>query len=263
MAKTPLDAPSAGTPDARLSNIETTWTQILNAHRAEEGSRLAAQQNLLLRYYGAVYRYLLAISRDPVVAEDLAQDFAVRFLRGDFHRADPGRGRFRDLLKTAVRNLAKDYQRKQQRVPRSLDEGGDKQAIPDALTDDSFDKQFLDKWREELLSRAWQGLLAVEKGGGQPYWTLLQRKTEDPKVRSAQLARELSGLLKKPCSEASARQLLHRARELFADLLVEEVIQSAETNEIDKLEQELIELDFTDYCRSALERRRQRRKKKP
>ena len=101
----------------RLSRIQTMWSKLL----ATSAGAAAEQQRheLLVRYYGAAFRYLLGILRDPAVAEELAQDFAVRMLRGDFRRADPQRGRFRDFLKTAVRHLVIDYWR-QQGNPRSF-----------------------------------------------------------------------------------------------------------------------------------------------
>jgi len=46
-----------------------------------------------------VYRYLLGVTRDPVTARELANDFAVRFLEGKFQRAKPENGRLRDLIK--------------------------------------------------------------------------------------------------------------------------------------------------------------------
>ena len=63
---------------------------------------------LVLRYGGAVHRYLLASLRDVDAADELAQEFALRFLRGDFKNADPGKGRFRDFLKRAVYRLMVD-----------------------------------------------------------------------------------------------------------------------------------------------------------
>jgi hypothetical protein len=51
------------------------------------------------------------------------------------------------------------------------------------------------------------------------------------------------------------RQLLHRARERFADLLLEEVAQSLDAPTPELLEQELIDLRLLDCCRTALERR--------
>ena len=52
-----------------------------------------AQKLLMEYYFGAVYRYLRVSVRDPEAAADLAQDFALRFVRGDFKKADPSRGR--------------------------------------------------------------------------------------------------------------------------------------------------------------------------
>jgi hypothetical protein len=53
---------------------------------------------------------------------------------------------------------------------------------------------------------------------------------------------------------AGVRQALHRARQKFADLLLEEVAQSVEDPTPEHLERELVELGLFDYCRPALER---------
>jgi hypothetical protein len=61
------------------------------------------------------------------------------------------------------------------------------------------------------------------------------------------------------------RQLIHRGRELFGDLLVGEVARSlqvapAEPAGADRVEEELIELGLLfSYCKAALERCRGRR----
>src|SRR5262249_42324166 len=70
---------------------------------------------------------LRAMVRDDDAAEELTQEFAVRFLRGDFRQADPSRGRFRDLLKRALRHLAIDYWRRQR---------AEKERLPISLVDD-------------------------------------------------------------------------------------------------------------------------------
>jgi RNA polymerase sigma-70 factor (ECF subfamily) len=74
---------------------------------------VAAQRVVLLRYYQPIFRYLRAMVRDDDTAEELTHEFAVRFLRGDFRRADPSRGRFRDLLKRSLRHLVIDHWRRQ------------------------------------------------------------------------------------------------------------------------------------------------------
>ena len=97
--------------DQRLSKIATMWTAVLQAHGAGADTVVVARNRLLLRYSGAVYRYLLGAVRDPEAASDLCQEFAMRFLRGDFRRAAPDRGRFRDYVKVALVNLVNDHHR--------------------------------------------------------------------------------------------------------------------------------------------------------
>ena len=84
-----------------LSRIETHWTAVFR-RTGPAAEAAEAQAALMRRYGGAVHRYLLASLRDAEAADDLSQEFALRFLRGDFRNADPGKGRFRDFLKRAV-----------------------------------------------------------------------------------------------------------------------------------------------------------------
>src|SRR5580765_3685129 len=110
----------------RLSRIETLWTQMFHATAPEDkaGKPEGPARDLVLRYYGAVYRYMLGIVRDEELGMELTQEFATRFLRGDFKKANPERGRFRDFLKVSLRNLVMDHYRKQKIVrdkgPRQL-----------------------------------------------------------------------------------------------------------------------------------------------
>jgi RNA polymerase sigma-70 factor (ECF subfamily) len=235
----------------RLSRIKTHWSALLQAHGAAGDAATAAQRELLLNYYGAVYRYLLAPLGDADVAEELTQEFAVRFLRGDFRRAAPERGRFRDFLKVSVRHLMLDHWRKKGRGPADLP--GD--AAAPAAAGEDLDRPFLEKWREELLALAWKALREVQEQAGLPYYAALRLKTERPELRSGQLAEQLGAQLGKRLTEDGARQLLHRARQKFADLLVAEVARSLTEPTPEELEQELIDLELLVYCRSALQRR--------
>src|SRR5262249_5505389 len=107
--------------DPRLTHLTTQWTLIFQTHRGTAEQVAAAQAVLMDRYSGAVHRYLLAGLRDPEAADELAQEFALRFLRGDFHRADPACGRFRDFVKRSLRNLMTDYRRRRSRSRTSGD----------------------------------------------------------------------------------------------------------------------------------------------
>src|SRR5262245_10436689 len=109
--------------DQDLSQITTIWNDVHKAHFGSEETIHAAQERMLNRYSTAIKRYLLGAVRDRDAADDLYQTFAERFLRGDFQRANPDRGRFRQFLKTALYHMIVDYQRQQRRRPVQLSAG--------------------------------------------------------------------------------------------------------------------------------------------
>jgi RNA polymerase sigma-70 factor (ECF subfamily) len=200
------------------------------------------------RYCGAVYRYLLGAVRDGEVAEELTQEFALRFLRGDFRGADPERGRFRDYLKTALIHLVNDYHRARQRWPRAL--GGDtpEPAAAESLAD--AERDFLTDWREELLERTWKALAMANPTSH----AVLLLRLENPEMPSAQMAEQFTARLGKPRNSAWVRKTLQRAHDRYADLLLAEVANSLPAATPEALRQELQELDLLKYCRTALER---------
>jgi RNA polymerase sigma-70 factor (ECF subfamily) len=239
------------TLDQRLSRITTLWSKMLEAHGGDTDAATAAQAVLLQRYSGAVYRYLLGVLRDPDLAEDLAQEFALRFVRGDFRRVSPERGRFRDYLKTALRHLVADYQRSQQQRPRLLSPDAPEPAAPSADRLDS-ETDFLAGWRQELLERTWDALARHNPA----YHAVLRFRVQNPETTSAEVAERLSAQLGKRLTGDWVRKTQQRAQAKYADLLLAEVGQSLDTTDPEALRQELQELDLLRYCRSALARHR-------
>jgi RNA polymerase sigma-70 factor (ECF subfamily) len=239
---------------ARLSALRTRWTLLAQAHGADADAAETARRDLLLRYHRAVYRYLLGMLREPAAAEELAQEFAVRFLRGDFRNADPGRGRFRDFLKGALRHLACDHWRRRSRSPAALGEDQAEECAAPGGDPDDLDRPFLEHWREDLLARAWEALQEEEGRSGRPHHRVLRHRAEHPEAPIGELAAWFSGLRGRPVSDEAFRQLLHRARARLADLLVAEVAQSVPTDDPEVVAEELIALDLMGYCRSALKR---------
>jgi RNA polymerase sigma-70 factor (ECF subfamily) len=150
------------------------------------------------------------------------------------------------------------YQRRQRRTPQSqpLPAEAPQLAVvePPSAT---ADKEYQDLWRDELLAKVWEELHAFEKQTGQPCYTMLLLRSEEPDLTSDHMAERLSPRLGRPLTAAGVRQTLHRARVKFADLLVAEVGRSLETAAPDRIEQELIDLDLLPYCRAALDRRTQ------
>jgi RNA polymerase sigma-70 factor (ECF subfamily) len=267
---------SAHSANRVLSCISTSWSEVYRAHQGQGDEVATAQRRLLLRYYQPIFRYLRAIVRDADAAEELTHEFVVRFLRGDFRQADPSRGRFRDLVKQALRHLAIDYWRRKrvekERAPVPLRDDwpaapaeADWRRCPPPRRPAAFrvegdtaeaDRAFLRGWRVELLSQAWRALARFQEQTCCSYHTVLRLRADRPEVSCVELARLAGARRGRPFSEAAVRQVLRRAREKFADLLVAEVARTLATSDADTIEQELIELDLLSYCRGPVARMR-------
>jgi RNA polymerase sigma-70 factor (ECF subfamily) len=233
--------------NTNLANTTTLWGLVNDANSGPEEAARRAREALLDRYKGAVRRYLLGALRDPDAADDVAQEFFLRFVRGDFRNADPQKGRFRDLLKTTLFHLIVDHQKRRKAVPQPLPAGDCGPAVADPQV---MDEQFRDSWRKQLLSQAWKAL----RGRDAVYFSVLRLRAEQSDLSSAQMAERLTGELGHPVSADWVRTRLHRAREQFADLLLDELAQSLDNPTRERLEDELADLRLLSYCQDAVAR---------
>ena len=231
---------------SRLEAISTRWTLLDRAHHGGDQEAAAARAHLLDSYGGAVRRYLLGALRDPDAADDLFQDFAYRFLHGDFRSANPERGRFRDFLKGVISHLTADFHKRRQRQHPNLPQDFPEPAAESA----DADRAFQESWRDELLAQTWQSLAAAEKLTGQPFHTVLRLRADHPELRSPELAKQLAETMQRPLTAAGVRQLLHRAREKFADLLKQQVLASLSSDDPDELNDELRDLGLLAYVQT-------------
>ncbi|MCI0457713.1 MAG: hypothetical protein L0Z62_12145 [Gemmataceae bacterium] len=236
----------------RLSLIPTLWSLVYQAHYGPAEVANPARQQLLERYGGAVQRYLCKVLRDPDAAEEVFQEFALQLLHGDLRGANPKRGRFRNFVKGTLFHLIADYRHQQRKWPGPLPaDGAALAANPEAV---DSDRQFVESWCDEFLARAWAALAAIEARTGQPLYAVLRFRADHPEMRSPQMAEQLTAQLDRPFTAGGIRQILHRAREKFAELLLDQVTHSLENPTAEQLAQELVELGLLDYCRPALER---------
>jgi len=240
--------------NARLSRISTVWTQVGRAHDDAPDARLQAQTDLLRRYQEAIYRYLLAATRSPDLADELFQEFALDFVRGGLRHADPQRGRFRDYLRMTLSHLVSRHRSRQRRPAIELSEA---QEVESPAEEVDLDREFIENWRRELLGHAWTGLDAWQRQSGQPYYAVLQFRSEHPDASIAEMAAQLTSQLRpdRPFTETGIRKTLQRAREKFEEILLDELARSLEDPTPENLEQELIDLRLLAYCRRALDRR--------
>ena len=210
---------------------------------------------LRLRLYAFVRRR----GHDPDSAADLVQGLFAHLLEHNtLAAADPGRGRFRDFVKGVLFHLVADHHRRRQRQPRPL-LADHPEPVTDSPPGAEGEQAFLDSWRDELLARAWSALAEVERARGQPYHTVLRFRAEHPDLPSPRMAEQLGPVLGKPLTAVGVRKTLDRAREKFADLLLDEIAQALEEPTAEQLEQELIDLGLLDHCLPALRRRAGRR----
>lgn len=235
-----------------LSQIATQWTMLRQAH-GEADDAAAARQLLLQRYCGAVFRYLLRAVRDPSVAEDLTQEFALRFVEGRFGQVDPAHGRFRNYVKGALFRLVQDHYRQRLKGPKEVPLPDD--ALFAAPDDAAADQAFRDSWRQELLARAWTALEAAEQSTGQPYHAVLRLRVDQPELSSADIAARLAERFGKTFSQVGIRQLVHRARERFAELVLADVRESMAGAPREQVIEELAELNLLKYCQDLLDQR--------
>jgi RNA polymerase sigma-70 factor (ECF subfamily) len=224
--------PSGGQPG--LDQISTRWPQIKDPVQ------------FVMRYAPAIQKYLEALLKNSHDAEELTQDFLLRGILHGFVRTSQLRGRFRDYLKTAVRNAALTYLQRRRRTRP----GG---ARPEHLSDPAAppsraDEDWLAEWRQCVLDRAWQALERHQsRSPGNLAHTVLRLATDHPDDDSATLAARAMALIGRPFRADAFRKQLSRARRLFAELLVAEVAHTLERPTPAEVELELVETGLMPY----------------
>ncbi|MGI9517327.1 MAG: sigma factor [Pirellulaceae bacterium] len=237
--------------EERLSRLETLWSVVYRAHGDETIDAAAARHELMDRYGGAAKRYLRGALRSDSDAEEVFQEFSLRMIRGDFHRADEEKGRFRQFVKTALFRMIVDFQRAR---GKSAGQQHLQQAPEPAIEDPLGDDAFAQSWRKELIEKTLARMQDLDVEQNRGLCEILQIRIQNPQMRSPDLADLASQSLNKTITAENYRALLRRARLQFATILLDEVTQSLDMPTPDSLESELAELDLLEYCRPALER---------
>jgi RNA polymerase sigma-70 factor (ECF subfamily) len=225
--------------------MSTPWSLIRRAHEGDPSAARDAQRELIERYRRAAYRYLLRAVRSSEAAEELFQEFAFRLIRGDFRNANPSAGRFRDYLRASLGHMINDHRRYRQRSPRPLQD--DVPAPTPPPRDDEED--FMQSWRTEMLNHAW-AKLETENA---TQHAVLAYHVQHPDSTASELSQAISTSLGKSLKPSNVRVTLHRARERFAEALLEEVAQTLDCPTREELAEELRALDLLKLCRRPLQ----------
>jgi len=235
----------------RLDEISTEWGIVYDpAHFVQ-------------RYAPAVQRYVGALIRNCHDAEEVVQDFFLRIARHGLLRPSQG-GRFRDYLKAAVRNAARNYLCRS-RVPKPVDPGLLQESLADK-TQAASDQVWTKEWRKCLLERACRALEQHQsQSQGNLFHVVLNMIVNHPLDDSKTLAARTSAVIGRPLRDEAFRKQVSRARRLLARLLVREVAQTLGDSSPAQVKEELIVLGLWEYIRDHLtvERRPSRRKPPP
>src|ERR1041385_1860776 len=91
----------------------THWSVILNAAHGDSPSALQALSTLCQTYWSPIHSYIRSRGYASADADDLTQEFFMRFLEKQQYRAaDRERGRFRSFVLACLKNfLNKEHER--------------------------------------------------------------------------------------------------------------------------------------------------------
>jgi Sigma-70 region 2 len=202
------------------------------------------------RYVSAIQSYFEALLKNPHDAEEVSQEFMLRVVQVGFVRVKPELGRFRDYLKTAVRNAALNYQQRRRSPARN---NADMTHVAAPSSPLAADAEWLASWRRCLLSRAWRALAKHERRRpeGLPF-TVLRLKAQHANEDSMSLAARTAKVSGRPVRVDAFRKQVSRARRLFASLLVKEVSQTLDGATPARVAEELQAIDLMKYVRDLL-----------
>lgn len=270
-------------PPSNLGKIQTHVSKIERAFgKAEKsGEQAQEQENYLAEsmeqimrdreafiklYQPAAMSYIRGVlvrissTNSPSLADDVGaiwSNLVTRLLEGNFSsfKHTGKQGSFRAWLRRVIANECKQHQRAH---AHTLGKKGPKHAVPlndevDPETVDAEDRSLEQALRKTVIQRAYE---ALEDDGLNGVAVLFSAQRGGA-FTSQELADHLSAKSGKTFSADAAKKRLQRGRELFAQNLLEQVALLDGTDDLDRIEETLVELDLMGNCRKALAARRE------
>jgi RNA polymerase sigma-70 factor (ECF subfamily) len=212
----------------------TRWSVVLRAGSDHAEAAHAALDQLCRDYWYPLYAFVRRKGHSPDNAADLTQEFFAKLLRSDFAAGlQPEGGRFRSFLLTALnRFLINEWQKGQRAkrgsglVPASLEaliqEQGEASYVRELAHGDTPERLFDRVWAETLLARVLERLAGECAGRANTRFEVLRpflaAGETPPSLEEAALQLELS--------LPAFKSLLHRFRQRYRELLIEEIGQT-------------------------------------
>ncbi|HJP97783.1 MAG TPA: sigma-70 family RNA polymerase sigma factor [Rhodanobacteraceae bacterium] len=205
-----------------MGRFDTTrWSVVLQA-RGDPAAARRALETLCRTYRPPVLAFVRSRGYQADAAEDLTQAFFARFLERAWHSsADPGRGRFRSFLLTALKRFLIDADAEATALKRggafrfeTLEEDAD----DDAGTSETPESVFEREWAHAMLDAAFARLREEARSAGKlPLFERLSEFLIEPPDDSdyERVAADLK--LRRNTFAVAVHRLRHRLRELVRD----------------------------------------------
>ena len=228
--------PSAGPHDFRT----THWSVVLEAGLSHSAQSAAALDQLCHAYWQPLYFYVRRHGYDEHEAKDLTQEFFSRLLEKNvLETVEPGRGRFRYFLQTALKHFLANEWNRSQRQKRG---GGVQTFSLDAKSaEDHYQLEpqtnltpevlFERRWAQTVFERI-MDRLEQESGAGakrRRFDELKPYLLDDPDAATyAEVANRLQ------LTEGAVKSAVHRLRQRSRELFIEEIAHTvSRPDEID------------------------------
>lgn len=209
-----------------MGRFDTTrWSVVLRA-RGDPAVARRALETLCRTYRPPVLAFVRSRGYQPDAAEDLTQAFFARFLERAWHSsADPGRGRFRSFLLTALKRFLIDADSEAAALKRggafrfeTLDEdrgdSGEAQETPEGV----FERE----WAQDMLNAAFARLREEAREAGK--LALFERLSEfliEPPDESDYQRAAADLQLRRNTLAVAVHRLRHRLREIVRNEIAE------------------------------------------
>jgi RNA polymerase sigma factor (sigma-70 family) len=208
----------------------TRWSVVLATGQPDE-QRHRALEELCAIYWPVVYAFLRQHGHDADDAKDLTQGLFLHLLeREDYRTADPEKGRFRSYLRTCARNFAASQHRHEQAEKRGgkathlaisfedHDRVIDHVPIDTVTPEQAFDRQYAQQLVNVVLERLGDEMRT--RGRGEQF-EVLRGYLEACEGATYQEAGAQLGM-----REGAVKVAVHRMRERYREMLIEEVRQT-------------------------------------
>ncbi len=229
------------TPQVRSDGrmfVTTRWSVVLRAGGASPEQARVALEQLCRDYWYPLYAYVRRKGHGPEDASDLTQDFFAKLLANDFAQGvSPEGGRFRSFLLTALNRFLISGWQKGQRLRRGggvvigsldalIEERGEASYVGEAAHGDTPDRLFQRAWAETLLARVLDRLAEECAARADVRFDVLKPflTAGDEPPALADAAARLGLAL------PAFKSLLHRFRQRYRELLLDEVGQTVGTH---------------------------------